>query len=95
MFIPVYKYFSAEKSDDDYLSPSAKFAIKAGIEKARIVKFQGINRTGDTEFKLSDYKKAEEEVKPVEPVVKKQIEIEEKDEDEFEWNTQSNIPLNK
>lgn len=91
VFSSAYQYFgNTEKSDEDDLSPSARFAIKLGIDKAKIVKVEGISRSTETDFKLEDYVKKDAEtkstVKPIEAVLPRET-------DEFEWNTQENVQL--
>lgn len=62
-----------------HMTPSQRFALGAGIDKAKVVQIRGFTKVGELDFDANEYKK---EVEPV-------VEIE----DEFDWNTQQNIKI--
>lgn len=63
------------------MTPSQRFALGAGIEKAKVLQVRGFTKIGELDFDANEYKK---EVEPV-------VEIE----DEFDWNTQQNIQIDE
>lgn len=61
------------------MTPSQRFALGAGIEKAKVIQVKGLWKVGEKDFDAQNYQK--EEVK------------DEEIPDEFDWNTQQNIPI--
>lgn len=60
------------------MTPSQRFALGAGMEKAKIIQVRGLTKVGSKEFDANNYK---------------QEEVEEEVPDEFDWNTQQNIKI--
>lgn len=60
------------------MTPSQRFALGAGIEKAEVIQVRGIWKVGSKEFDANNYK---------------QEEAVEEAPDEFDWNTQQNIKI--
>lgn len=63
------------------MSPSQRYALQAGITKAKVVHIKGLEMVREVDFEAENYKKEEE------PVVETP--------DEFDWNTQQNITFEK
>lgn len=61
------------------MTPSQRFALGAGIEKAKVIQVRGFSKVAEVDFDAENYKM--EEVAPEEIP------------DEFDWNTQQNIPI--
>lgn len=61
------------------MTPSQRFALGAGIEKAKIIQMKGFSKMGELDFAAENYKQEKQEV----------VEIP----DEFDWNTQQNIQI--
>lgn len=81
-----YQYYKGENTKpvsemERNMTPSQRFALGAGIEKAKVLQVRGFTKIGELDFDANEYKK---EVEPV-------VEIE----DEFDWNTQQNIQIDE
>lgn len=61
-----------------YMSPSQRFALGAGIDKAKVIQMKGLTKIGELDFNAENYK----QVEPVAEIP-----------DEFDWNTQQNIKI--
>lgn len=60
------------------MTPSQRFALGAGIEKAKVFQIRGFTKVGESDFDAENYKQKE----PVAEIP-----------DEFDWNTQQNIKI--
>lgn len=61
-----------------HMTPSQRFALGAGMDKAKVIQIKGFRKVGETDFDAKNYKQAE---------------IVEEVPDEFDWNTQQNIKI--
>lgn len=68
------------------MSPSQRFALSQGIERATVMRVRGLQKVAESEFRIDDYKNLTAKENTVTDAV-----IVEENLDEFEWNTQQNV----